>query len=194
MTAQINDAIQEIALDLKVAVEEFHKDGLTRIVRHLRSDPRGKELLMELAAYPSVYTLFAMHGIVRTEASPAEPPKPEGSTGFVPLGNLMLAPGWKMGPPAAELKDGTPFRLDLEDTSVLILMLNGHVSAFKNECAHQGLPLDGGMVDRDACTITCPWHGFRFDAASGECLTAPQAQLVRVEMKTENGRVQVRLP
>ena len=28
----------------------------------------------------------------------------------------------------------------------------------------------------DGC-LTCPWHGFRFDCLSGECLTAPQVQL-----------------
>jgi nitrite reductase/ring-hydroxylating ferredoxin subunit len=71
-------------------------------------------------------------------------------------------------------------------------MLNGKVNAFRNQCAHQGLPLDGGMIDREACTITCPWHCFRYDATTGECLTAPQAQLERVEMKIDRGRVQVK--
>jgi nitrite reductase/ring-hydroxylating ferredoxin subunit len=186
---ELSEPSRAKALEVKDAIEEFHKDGLVRIVRHLRADPRGKELLMELAADPLVYMLFAMHGIVRTDAPP-EPVK--GGGGFVPLGNLMMAPGWKNGPAVAELSEGKPFRLDIGETSILVLMMNGAVNAFRNECAHQGLPLDGGMVDRDACTITCPWHGFRYDATSGECLTAPQAQLERVEAKIENGRVQVR--
>ncbi len=184
------------AMNLKSAIEEFHKDGLTRIVRHLRADERGKELLLELATDPTVYTLFAMHGIVRVEAvsepAPRAPPPPKASTGFVPLGNLTMAPGWKSGPRVSELAEGKPFRFDIDDTSILLLKLNGKVNAFRNECAHQGLPLDGGMVDRDACTITCPWHGFRFDGATGECLTSPQVQLERIEMKIEQDRIQVR--
>lgn len=195
---ELNEPARTQALDLKTAIEEFHKEGLVRIVRHLRADPRGKELLIELAEDQSVYTLFAMHGIVRTDAptedaEPAPPPPPPKiSTGFVPLGDLLMAPGWKNGPQLTELVEGKPFRLDLEKTSILLLLLKGTVNAFRNECAHQGLPLDGGMVDAEACTITCPWHGFRYDGTTGECLTAPQAQLERVEMKIERGRVQVR--
>lgn len=181
------------AMELKSAIEAFHKEGLTRIARRLKGDARGKELLLELAGDPFVYTLFAMHGIVRTDAPAAEAPAKKGTTGFVPLGELLAAPGWKNGPAVAELVDGKPYRLDVGEKSILLLMLNGAVQAFRNECAHQGLPLDGGMVDRDACTLTCPWHGFRFDASTGECLTAPQAQLERVEMKIEQGQVQVRV-
>jgi nitrite reductase/ring-hydroxylating ferredoxin subunit len=187
----LGEPARELALALKSAIEEFHKDGLTRIVRHLRADAKGKELLLELATDPAVYTLFAMHGIVRTDAPP-EPGPAKIQGGFVPLANLTMAPGWKSGPKESELTEGKPFRLDIDDTSILLLKLNGQVNAFRNECAHQGLPLDGGMVDKDACTITCPWHGFRFDGTTGECLTAPQAQLERIEMKIEMGRIQVR--
>src|SRR5271154_5549791 len=72
------------ALELKNAIEEFHKDGLTRIVRHLRADPRGKELLLELATDPAVYALFAMHGIVRAEGASEPVPPPKVTSGFVP--------------------------------------------------------------------------------------------------------------
>jgi nitrite reductase/ring-hydroxylating ferredoxin subunit len=192
---ELDEPARGYGLELKSAIEAFHKDGLTRIVRHLRADARGKELLLELATDPAVYTLFAMHGIVRTEGAtePAPPPAPPKiSSGFVPLGNLTMAPGWKSGPQVSELIEGKPFRLDIDEISILLLKLNGQVNAFRNECAHQGLPLDGGMVDREACTITCPWHGFRFDGTTGECLTNPQAQLERIEMKIEQERIQVR--
>jgi len=36
-------------------------------------------------------------------------------------------------------------------------------------CPHLGLPLDA-EPDSDG-TITCPWHGYRFDIASGECVS-----------------------
>jgi Fe-S cluster biogenesis protein NfuA len=57
------------ALDLKRAIEEFHKVGLTHIVKRLKDDPRGKELLFELVDEPAVYALFAMHGIVRADVT-----------------------------------------------------------------------------------------------------------------------------
>jgi nitrite reductase/ring-hydroxylating ferredoxin subunit len=36
-------------------------------------------------------------------------------------------------------------------------------------CPHQGLPLSG-EPDADG-VITCPWHGYRFDARSGRCIS-----------------------
>ncbi len=55
------------ALALKSAIEAFHKPGLTKIIRQLKADPRGKELLMELVNEPEVYALFLMHGLVRAD-------------------------------------------------------------------------------------------------------------------------------
>lgn len=197
---QLTEAARTTALDLKSAIEAFHKEGIIRIVRHLRADPRGKELLLELASDPTVYTLFLMHGIVRSEA-PANSPeaKPQaGSSGFVSLQSL-LAPkpnlkddGWHTGPAVADLREGKTRRVEIGDSSVVLITLNGTTKAFRNECAHQGLPLDGGMIDVEACTITCPWHGFRFDGVTGECLSAPQAQLEPVNMRIDDGVIWLR--
>ena len=55
------------AMTLKSAIEEFHKVGLTQIVKKLKDDPHGKQLLFELVDEPTVYALFAMHGLVRAD-------------------------------------------------------------------------------------------------------------------------------
>ncbi len=76
--------------------------------------------------------------------------------------------GWLKGPATSELHDAKPFRWDItDDSSVLLIRFEDRLQAFRNACAHQGLPLDGGMVDVEARTITCPWHGFRFDCQTG---------------------------
>jgi nitrite reductase/ring-hydroxylating ferredoxin subunit/Fe-S cluster biogenesis protein NfuA len=95
--------------------------------------------------------------------------------------------GWVQGPSTSELHDAKPFRWDIGESSVLLLRFDGRLQAFRNACAHQGLPLDGGIVDVEARTITCPWHGFRFDCTSGECLTAPQAQLETLPVRIKDG-------
>ncbi|HHM12314.1 MAG TPA: hypothetical protein ENJ16_02080, partial [Planctomycetaceae bacterium] len=41
------------AMALKSAIEAFHKVGFTEIVKKLKADPRGKELLLELAQVPA---------------------------------------------------------------------------------------------------------------------------------------------
>lgn len=63
----LEPALRAKALALKAAIEAFHKGGLTTIVKTLKADPRGKELLFELVDEPHVHALFAMHGLVRAD-------------------------------------------------------------------------------------------------------------------------------
>jgi nitrite reductase/ring-hydroxylating ferredoxin subunit/Fe-S cluster biogenesis protein NfuA len=257
---------QAKAKALQAAIEEFHKAGLIKIVQGLKADPRGLELLMELAAEPAVYALFAMHGLIKSRADlnarvsqviDAAKPYIESHGGHVELAyiednivyvrmdgacngcsqtattlrNLVeermresvpeivkvevapneptheaapelaqlvqIAPaeaanGWVQGPKTSELHDAKPFRWDIGEISVLLIRFDGRLQAFHNTCAHQGLPLDGGVIDVEARTITCPWHGFRFDCQSGECLTAPQAQLETFPVRVKDGYAWVR--
>jgi hypothetical protein len=69
----LDDAARGKALALQVAIEAFHRAGLTTIVRRLKADGRGKELLFELVDDPAVRVLFAMHGLVRMPEIESEP-------------------------------------------------------------------------------------------------------------------------
>lgn len=261
---KLDPAARKEALALKSAVEEFHKVGLTKIVQRLKADPRGKELLFELVDEPSVYALFAMHGIVRADITTqvlrvldmvrpymqshggdVELDRVEGDTVYVRLQgacngcsmsavtlregveealinqipeinyvevvpndpgpalisiDALLASvngasserGWLQGPPLEEVQPGRPYRLDVEDLSIIILNVQNRLSAYRNACAHMGLPIDGGLLDDMNGTITCPWHGFCFDATSGECLTAPAAQLESFPLRVQDGHIWVR--
>jgi nitrite reductase/ring-hydroxylating ferredoxin subunit len=55
------------------------------------------------------------------------------------------------------------------------------------------MPLDNAILDLDNGTLTCPWHGFCYDASSGECLSAPGAQLEQLPLRVDNGDVWVRV-
>ena len=44
---------------------------------------------------------------------------------------------------------------------------NGHVYATSPLCPHEDGPLGDGWVEGSA--VVCPWHGFDFDLATGEC-------------------------
>lgn len=52
--------------------------------------------------------------------------------------------------------------------SVLVVKVGEGFRAVANKCPHLGLPLAGGKVDGE--TITCPFHGSKFDLNSGENL------------------------
>ncbi|MBE3571270.1 MAG: Rieske 2Fe-2S domain-containing protein, partial [Bacillales bacterium] len=120
----------------------------------------------------------------------------EVASGYMPIhiindtGSLEQS-GWVEGPSIFELKDGEPFSFSCEEHNVLLMLMNGKVMAFRNQCPHMGMPLDGGLVD--GSLITCPWHGFRFDLSTGECMTAPHVQLEPFPVRVEEQRIWIRL-
>lgn len=251
------------ALALKSAIEEFHKVGLTHIVRALKNDPQAKQVLFSLVDEPSVYALFSMHGLVRAdlrtqvsrvidmvrpymqshggdvslvdvqgktvlvrlsgnchgcsmsavtlkntveeslrehvpeiERVEVVPDSAPAVSGLVQLGaSSAPAPsenGWLEGPLVTEISADKPFAFRNGDHEIILLHSKNGWRAFRNACAHQGLPLDGGMLDAESGTITCPWHGFQFDSDSGECFSAPQCQLEPFPLRMVDGRVWVR--
>lgn len=266
--------VQIKAMALRSAIEEFHKVGLTLIVKRLKSDPRGKELLFELVDHPAVYALFSMHGLVRADlrtqvSRVLDMVRPymkshggdvvledvRGKTVYVRLvGNCQgcsmssltlrntveeslkqhlpeieavevvpetqssadlvqiqpawakpaptaidsatseteLGHGWVAGPMLSELSHSKPTEFVAGDAKILLVPTNEGLRAYRNACAHQGLPLDGGMLDKDNDTLVCPWHGFQFSASTGECLSAPQCQLEPFPLRIIDNRVWVR--
>lgn len=252
------------ALSLKSAIEEFHKAGLTHIVRTLKGDPNGKQLLFDLVDEPTVYALLSMHGLIRAdvrtrvarviemvrpymqshggdvqlvdvrdqsvfvrlsgncngcsmssvtlrntveealrehvpeiEAVEVVPNEPEGA-GLVQLGGAAApAPtdgdhGWLEGPTLEDVGAASLFAFECDKHNVLLVKTEQGYRAYRNACAHQGLPLDGGMLDDATGTLTCPWHGFQFDAESGECFSAPQCQLEPFPLRVIDDRIWIR--
>ena len=78
-------------------------------------------------------------------------------------------------------------------TDVLIVNVGQRLSAYRNECAHEALPLTDAVLDLTNGTLTCPWHGFCYDATSGECMSAPGAQLEQLPLRIDDGDVWVRV-
>jgi nitrite reductase/ring-hydroxylating ferredoxin subunit len=52
---------------------------------------------------------------------------------------------------------------------VLLIGHGGRVFAIANRCPHEGYPLSEGTLGQ-GCVITCHWHNWKFDLASGEAL------------------------
>lgn len=194
------DALEPVARGkaeaVKQAIEAFHKAGLTTIVKTLKADPRGKELLFGLVDDPTVYALLTLHGIVKPPAfeEPAATPPPQ------PLELVQIQlpaakpvePAWVAGPAADAVTADKPVVFSAGEASVIVVRSRSGLRAFRNACGHIGLPLDRGICDEEAGTITCPWHGFRFDSDTGACLSAPQCQLEPFSLRETDGVVWVR--
>ncbi|PJE06088.1 MAG: hypothetical protein CK429_28410 [Mycobacterium sp.] len=134
--------------------------------------------------------------ITAVEVLPNEP-----SPTLIPLEALRIGPsrdGWARMGPAADVADGDVTVRSLttdagESAEVLVISVDRRLSAYRNECAHEAMPLDNAILDLGNGTLTCPWHGFCYDASSGECLSAPGAQLEQLPLRVDNGDVWVRV-
>ncbi|WP_094287589.1 NifU family protein [Mycobacterium lehmannii] len=138
--------------------------------------------------------------VSRVEVLPNEP-----TTTLIPTESLFSGQhlardeGWTEAATADDLADGEVTALSLtaastgSTTNVLVVKIAGQLSAYLNECAHEALPLDNAVLDVDNGTLTCPWHGFCYDAASGECLSAPGAQLEALPLRVDDGQVWIRV-
>ena len=258
-----DEAARAAASELQAAIEAFHRPALVHIVRTLRDDPRGKELLFELVDDPSVRAVLGLHGIIRAdpmtrgrqalasvrpylqshggdvelvriesgtafvrlqgscsgcsmsavtlresveealvagvdEVERIEELDDGPTTAFIPLASVgrKQETGWVRGPSVDDVPPGGMLRVDVvpegggAPQSFLATHVDRRIAVFRNECVHQGRTLDGGLLEQGV--LTCPWHGFTFDAATGECLSAPGAQLVQVPTRIDDGHVWLR--
>ncbi len=56
---------------------------------------------------------------------------------------------------------------------IAVFRVEGEIHAFENACPHQGNPLVEGEVLGG--TLTCAYHGWRFDLETGACLLGADA-------------------
>jgi nitrite reductase/ring-hydroxylating ferredoxin subunit len=93
-----------------------------------------------------------------------------------------------------ELNGGKLVGVELEGESVVVSRSEetGEVCAIAATCSHLGGPLDEG--ERDGDTVTCPWHGSRFDLCSGEVRGGPAVYpQPRYETRVRSGKVEIRI-
>ena len=70
-------------------------------------------------------------------------------------------------------------------------LVGGSIRVVDNACLHLDSPLDGGPVV-GGCVV-CPWHGWTYDLATGDLLTAagPRPGLRVYPVDVEGGVVSI---
>jgi nitrite reductase (NADH) small subunit len=77
------------------------------------------------------------------------------------------------------------------DKMICIANVNGEFSAMDNVCLHRGGPLGQGVVEKGK--VVCPWHGWAWDAKTGEAAHNRAVKVAVYPMKIENGEVWVQI-
>ena len=92
-----------------------------------------------------------------------------------------------------ELAEGAPAAVQVEGVPVLVYRSGSEVFAIADRCSHRGGPLHEGEVDKQECTVTCPWHASTFSMRSGEVVTGPAtAPQPCYDVRVETGQILVR--
>ncbi len=89
-----------------------------------------------------------------------------------------------------QLIPGQGLAVEAGRTSVALFLVDGEVHALDDMCPHSGGPLSEGQVE-DGC-VMCPWHGARFELASGRSVGEFLCRDVRRhEVRVVDGAVEV---
>jgi len=88
---------------------------------------------------------------------------------------------------AAELDAKGKVVVRHEGRQFLVLRTPDGVFACTNRCPHEGYPLSEGVLT-DGHVLTCNWHNWKFDLASGQTLVGGD-QLPRCPVEIRDGRV-----
>lgn len=70
-----------------------------------------------------------------------------------------------------EVPPGTVRELQLDGKVIALANVGGRLYAVNNVCLHRGGPLGQGELTGQ--TVTCPWHGWQYDVATGKALMNP---------------------
>jgi nitrite reductase (NADH) small subunit len=71
----------------------------------------------------------------------------------------------------AEVPLGSVHEIQVAGKAVALANVDGKFFAIDNTCLHRGGPLGEGSLQGK--TVTCPWHGWEYDATTGELLQNP---------------------
>jgi 3-phenylpropionate/trans-cinnamate dioxygenase ferredoxin subunit len=98
---------------------------------------------------------------------------------------------WIDAGPTADLHDGEAISIPVGRRMVAVVRSGAEYFAIEDVCTHDGAELTGGDVE--GAEIICPRHGARFCLRTGQALSPPAYEPVRVfETKISDGRLWVR--
>jgi nitrite reductase (NADH) small subunit len=86
----------------------------------------------------------------------------------------------------------TQWTFEHDGRSYAVFTVDGELHVTDGACPHNGGPLAEGLV-RDG-VVTCPWHWYSYELATGRCRTAAGYELRRYPVVLVDGRPHAAIP
>jgi 3-phenylpropionate/trans-cinnamate dioxygenase ferredoxin subunit len=94
----------------------------------------------------------------------------------------------------SDVPAGHAARVEIDGTPVAIFNVDGEIHCLDDVCSHAEASLSDGDLDPRRCAIECPLHGSAFDLRTGEPITLPAVEPIRVhDVDTSDGVLRVAL-
>jgi 3-phenylpropionate/trans-cinnamate dioxygenase ferredoxin subunit len=93
-----------------------------------------------------------------------------------------------------DIPPGHAARVEIEEVPIAIFNVAGELHCIDDTCTHQEASLSEGDLDLERCAIECPLHGSAFDLRTGDAITLPAVEPVRVHrVEVSDGMIRVAL-
>jgi nitrite reductase/ring-hydroxylating ferredoxin subunit/alkylhydroperoxidase/carboxymuconolactone decarboxylase family protein YurZ len=96
-------------------------------------------------------------------------------------------PRWHDVMASAAVADGAVQRTECDGAGLFIYREKQTISVFDSRCPHQSTDIP--ELALQGTTLTCPKHGWAFDAKSGDCIKKGNSPLKRIKSKVVKGRL-----
>jgi len=92
----------------------------------------------------------------------------------------------------SELSASQRLEAEIDGYRVRVTAVGGTLYAFEDRCTHDDSPFDDAPIE--GSEIICPRHGARFCLRTGEALSPPAYEPLRIfEVRESAGRIEVRV-
>lgn len=93
--------------------------------------------------------------------------------------------------PLADIPAGTIREINLGGVEIALANVAGNIHAISNICLHRGGPLGQGTLENQV--VTCPWHGWQFDVATGKTVQNQEVGVACYPVEIRAGEIFVDL-
>lgn len=90
-----------------------------------------------------------------------------------------------------DIPEGEGRAYDIGDYVVAVFLIDGQYTAIDDMCPHMGASLVSGFLDTENCTVTCPWHAWRFNVKDGAWADNPRVKTDVFDVRIVGDEIQV---
>ena len=87
--------------------------------------------------------------------------------------------------PLSSIRRGRIHTFEVRGRPIIVFWAKDRLVVASEICPHIGGPLADAKLEDDGCALRCPWHGYKYDTASGALLENPNERFIHNRLQTK---------